>query len=171
MKVKPKIIKTNRLVLKELSNVDQNDFIDIVSNEEVSLTYMLPIFKCKEDKIKLFKRFIELSNNLNRFVYGVYLNNKLIGFVNDVLIENDEIELGYVISPLYKNNGYATEALKGCVNVLFDMGYKTVKAGAFIDNIASQKVMMKSNMVKIDFVEDITYRDKTYKCVYYQITR
>ena len=29
MKVKPKIIKTNRLVLKELSNENQNDFIDI----------------------------------------------------------------------------------------------------------------------------------------------
>ena len=54
---------------------------------------------------------------------------------------------------------------------LFTIGYKKVKAGFFIDNIASKKVMEKCNMKKIDFEEDITYRDETHHCIYYEITK
>ena len=122
MKAKPNVIKTNRLILKDISLIDQEAFIDIICNEEVSLTYMVPTFKDKQEIINLFNRFIKLSNDENRFVYGIYLNNKLIGLINDVEINNDEIELGYVISPIYKNNGYATEALSNCINTYFYYG-------------------------------------------------
>ena len=61
MKVKPNIIKTNRLILKDISLIDQESFIDIICNEEVSLTYMVPTFKDKQEIINLFNRFIKLS--------------------------------------------------------------------------------------------------------------
>ena len=40
------------------------EFIEIIENEEVSKTYMLPLFKSYEEKLNLFNRFIELTNNL-----------------------------------------------------------------------------------------------------------
>ena len=46
MKVKPNIIKTNRLILKDISLIDQESFIDIICNEEVSLTYLQYYFTC-----------------------------------------------------------------------------------------------------------------------------
>ena len=171
MKQKPIIINTNRLILKSINENDKNNFIDIVSNEEISLTYMLPTFKNNQEKINLLNRFIELSNKLDRFVYGIYLNENLIGFVNDVEKNDEEIELGYVIYPLYKNNGYATETLINCIEVLFDMGYKTVKTGAFTNNIASIKVMQKANMKKSDLIEKINYKDKEHDCIYYSISK
>ena len=169
MKAKPNIIKTNRLILKDISLIDQEAFIDIICNEEVSLTYMVPIFKDKQEIINLFNRFIKLSNDENRFVYGIYLNNKLIGLINDVQINNDEIELGYVISPTYKNNGYATEALSNCINTLFDIGYKVVKTGAFKENKASIKVMEKCNMIKTNIIDKITYKGIEHECVNYEM--
>lgn len=168
-KEKPNLIKTNRLVLKELSIKDQDNFLKIICNEEVSKTYMIPSFNNEEEKINLFNRFLELSKNLNRFVYGIYLDNVLIGFINDVFIENDEIELGYVIYPLYKNNGYATEALASSIDILFEIGYKTIKAGAFIENIASQKVMEKCNMIRTMLIDKTTYKGIDYECVNYEI--
>jgi ribosomal-protein-alanine N-acetyltransferase len=171
MKAKPNIIKTNRLILKDISLIDQESFIDIICNEEVSLTYMVPTFKDKQEIINLFNRFIKLSNDENRFVYGIYLNNKLIGLINDVEINNDEIELGYVISPIYKNNGYATEVLSNCINTLFDIGYKVVKTGAFKENKASIKVMEKCNMIKTNVIDKITYKGIEHKCVNYIIKK
>ena len=61
--------------------------------------------------------------------------------------------------------------LKEVIKDLFTLGYKKVKAGFFIDNIASKKVMEKCNMKKIDFEEDITYRDEAHHCIYYEITK
>lgn len=171
MKTKLKIIKTNRLMLKALSLIDQDDFIDIIINEEVSLTYMVPSFNSKQEIVSLFNRFMDLSYNINRFVYGVYLNDKLIGFVNDVEIKNDEIELGYVIAPKYKNNGYATEVLYNCITSLFDIGYNVIKAGAFIENIASIKVMEKCNMEKTNIIDKISYKGVEHDCVNYIIKK
>ena len=171
MKAKPNIIKTNRLILKDISLMDQESFIDIICNEEVSLTYMVPIFKDKQEIINLFNRFIKLSNDENRFVYGIYLNNKLIGLINDVQINNDEIQLGYVISPIYKNNGYATEALSNCITILFDIGYNVIKAGAFKENITSIKVIEKCNMINSNIIDKIMYKDIEHECVNYIIKK
>ena len=167
MKNKDLLIKTNRLILKNISIKDQKEFIEIIENEEVSKTYMLPLFKSYEEKLDLFIRFIELTNNLERFVYGIYLKDRLIGFVNDVFIKDDEIELGYVIDPRFKNKGYASEVLDYSINYLFSLGYKCVKAGAFIENKASLRVIQKCNMQRLDGYEEIVYKDKKYLCENY----
>jgi RimJ/RimL family protein N-acetyltransferase len=167
MKNKDLLIKTNRLILKNISIKDQKEFIEIIENEEVSKTYMLPLFKTYEEKLNLFNRFIELTNNLERFVYGIYLKDRLIGFVNDVYIKDDEIELGYVIDPRFKNQGYASEVLDYSINYLFSLGYKSVKAGAFIENKASLRVIQKCNMQKLDGYEEIVYRDEKHLCENY----
>ena len=169
--MKNKSIKTERLVIKVIDNEDIEDLVNILNNKEIAKTYMLPIFTCKDDVYKLANRFVSLSNNENKYLYGIYLKDKIIGFVNEVEKDDDIIEVGYVIDPNYQNKGYATEMLKEVIKDLFTLGFKKVKAGFFIDNIASKKVMEKCNMIKIDFEEDITYRDKTYHCVYYEITK
>ena len=170
MKSKPKIIETNRLILKELTLLDEEDFISIISNEEVSLTYMVPSFKNNQEKINLFNRFMELSASASRFVYGIFLNDKLIGIINDVERKNNEIELGYAILPKFKNNGYATEVLSNSITILFDMGYKTIKTGAFKENIASIKVMEKCNMIRTNVIDKINYNGIEHECVNYMIS-
>ena len=90
---KPTTITTERLTLTSIAEESINDMCDIFAMEEVSLTYMLPVFKDREDMENLFHRLVALSNDESRFVYGVYLGTKLIGFVNDVEIENGEIDL------------------------------------------------------------------------------
>lgn len=169
LKSKPQSIITERLVMKSISGEDWKDIKDIFSSKEVSLTYMLPVFNDEEDMVKLFVRFIALSKDDGRFVYGIYLDDKLIGFVNDVEMTKSEIELGYVINPHFKGNGYATEVLIASISTLFDMGFKVVKTGAFIENKASLRVMEKAGMTKIDYEDEVPYNGQLHKCAYYQM--
>lgn len=72
--------------------------------------------------------------------------------------------------PNYWNKGYATEALKVAIKELFRIGYKTVVAGHFVENLASGKVMQKSGMVRINRQEVIEYQGVKHPCIYYAIT-
>ena len=168
IKEKPAVINTQRLSLKSMSDCDKERAIELFIHPEVYKTYLIPDFKSEDEKVALFNKIKNLSLMGSRFVYGVYLNNNLIGFVNEVCTQNGEIELGYVISPNQKNNGFATEALSACIKELFNMGYSAVKTGAFECNHASIRVMQKCGMQKIDYTEDIDYRGKINHCIFYE---
>ena len=95
----------------------------------------------------------------------------IYGFLNDCLVKDDSIELGYFIDPLHFSKGYATEVLTKAIDVLFDMGYNKVIAGFFEGNIASEKVMIKSKMKKTTNEEIIEYRGVKHKCLYCEICK
>lgn len=164
-------IVTKRLLLKSITDEDYNNLISILTDEKVSLTYMVPELKTKEQKDKIFNNFKRLSDDNNHFVYGVYFNNELIGFVNDVEIVDKEIELGFVISESYKNQGFATEVLKASIDELFKKDFCTIKTGVFVENKASARVMEKSGMIKVDREEVVNYRGKQKRCYCYEINR
>ena len=164
-------VLTKRLTLRKIVETDFDNLIDIFYSEEVKKTFMLPDFSSREDALKLANRFRELSRDNTRFVYGICLDNRLIGFVNDVFIGENLVELGYVIAPNFKNNGYATEALSACIQEIFSSGFTTVKTGAFEENLASQRVMQKCGMTLTCEEEKIEYRGKIHNCKYYQITK
>ena len=168
-KEKPITIKTERLTMTSIAEESVNDMCEIFASKEVSLTYMLPVFNNREDMENLFNRLVTLSNDRGRFVYGIYLDDKLIGFVNDVEMTKSDIELGYVINPNFKGNGYATEVLIASINALLDMGFKIVKTGAFLENKASFRVMEKAGMTKIDYEDEVSCNGLLHKCAYYQM--
>lgn len=168
---KEKIIIADKLILKSITDSDILSLKDIFTNEEVSKTYMVPKFNTLEDVIRLCERIKELSYASNRYVYGIYHNSVLIGLVNDVEILDNEIELGIVINPKYKGNGYATITLKEMINSLLRNGFNKVKTGVFDFNKASLKVMEKCGMTRLDTSEEILYNDKVINCVLFEICK
>lgn len=170
MKSKTHLLKTERLELHAISINDADALIDILTDSEVAETYMLPKFESREDAYKCFYRIMSISHS-EKFVYGIYLECKLIGLINEVYVDGGAIELGYAISPKYKGNSYATETLKKAIDALFEMGYVTVIAGAFENNAASMRVMEKSGMTKCDYTENVEYNGKTIKCIMYNIKK
>ena len=162
-------IKTNRLVIKSLSPFDRKGMIYLLNNKEIKKTYMIPDFNNEEESIVYFNKLLTIPNDEKHYLCGVYLNNKIIGMVNDVFIKDKEIELGYFIDPVYWKNGYATEVLKAMINTMFELGYTRVITGYFEENPASGRVMQKCGMTPIEQVDYITYQDKKHKCLYYEI--
>ncbi|MBR5144517.1 MAG: GNAT family N-acetyltransferase [Clostridia bacterium] len=165
---KPYSIKTERLILRSMCDTDCDDVCSLLTNKQIAKTYMLPDFKSREEEIKLFNLLMSLSKESDRFVYGIDLGGRIIGFINDVEIIDSTIELGFVINPEYHNCGYATETLTHAIDTLHDMGYDTVKTGAFECNLASQRVMEKAGMQRLDSTEEIEYRGVVHRCIMFE---
>ena len=169
MPEKPMTIQTKRLLLRAIEERDREDMLRVFSNDCVKKTYMLPDFDSVEAMDKLFRRFIALSENRERFVYGISLDGRLIGFMNETEKNEVSIELGYVIHPDWQRRGYMSEALAAAINALFQMGYRAVRAGFFEGNTASRRVMEKCGMTPTGETDGIEYRGETRRCVYYEI--
>lgn len=164
-------IKTDRLIIKPYSREDQENMIALLTNETIKATYMIPDLKTKQDAIAMFQRLLSASHSDDHLELGIYRNNQLIGFLNDVEISANSIELGYVIHPGYHGHGYATEALKAIINELFKTGYQEIIAGAFATNTASIRVMQKCGMHLLPKTEEIRYHRTLHHCVYYSIQK
>ena len=164
-------IKTERLELKSISPDSLENLADLLSDEIVKQTYMVPDFPNREEALKLAGRLMALSTQEERRVAGIYLEESLIGILNQTDANQDSIELGYALLPKYHNQGYATEALRGAIGYCFSIGFQEVLAGAFEENPASLRVMIKSGMKKIDHADEIPYRGKTHTCLYCAIRK
>lgn len=171
MEKKKDRLQTERLILKAYDECDRQQMVDILFNEDIKKTYMIPDFDDKKQAEELFEKLMNFSRSDNHFEYGVYFNNTLIGFVNDCEIKGSMIEIGYVITPEYQGRGFATETLQICIDELFRMGFEHIKAGFFEENIASCRVMQKCGMHKIDLEDDIEYKGILHHCLYYGIDK
>lgn len=159
------------ILLETIKAADETIMLDILTDGLVKQTYMLPDFSCRGDAIPLLKRLVALSLDSKRYVRGIYYGSNLIGFLNDVEIQDNSIELGYVIHPRFHGKGHMTQALKLAIEELFSAGFREIIAGAFEENRASIRVMEKAGMTGLERSEEIEYRGKTHNCVYYHIER
>ena len=160
-------IKTEHLELKPLSGSDRDNMIELLTNSEIKKTYMLPDFENEEQAEKLFARLKEGSLGEKVYQVGIFLDGEVIGYANEVERDGDKIEVGYMIHPKHHNKGYGTEMLKAMIEEMFARGFTEVLAGAFEENVASMRIMEKSGMTRIEKTDEIEYRGKVHKCVYY----
>lgn len=165
-------IKTSRLELRSYRSCDKEQLIKILTNAEVTETFMVPEFKSEKQVLDLVCKLIEFSktDDTAHLEYGIYFNDTLIGFINDCGIEDEGIEIGYVIHPDYKGQNYATEAVSAVIQDLFRMGFKKITAGYFEENIASRRVMEKCGMHQTDETDEEEYRGVKHICRYFEIT-
>lgn len=169
---KKALIETERLTIKPYALEDVYGLVDLLINPEISKTFMVPKFESLEQVEKLAKKLIVFSqeDDTKHLEYGIYLDGKLIGFVNDCGIEDEKIEIGYVIHPDYQGHGYATEAVRAIICELREMGFRKVTAGFFEENTASRHVMEKCGMQQTTVTDEEEYRGEHYICRYCEIS-
>ena len=160
-------IRTKRLLIKPFTQDDADAALDLLTDNSINRTYMLPDFARRDYALPLFRRLMARSLEDNRFVRGIYREGCLIGYLNDVEIANGTIELGYIMSPAHQNRGYMTEALRAVLPCLFTLGYTQVITGAFETNKASIRVMEKAGMTLMEQTEELEYRGERHRCIYY----
>ena len=159
------------LTLRHFRPEDQERMLETLTDTTVNKTYMLPDFEKKEDASPLFEKLMGLSLDEGRFVRCISLEGTAIGFMNDVVVKDGGMELGYVIHPDSQGKGYMTQALKMAIAELFEKGFAQVFCGAFEENKASLHVMEKAGMQPMDFTEVIEYRGKSHLCLYRSICK
>lgn len=164
-------IQTERLTLKPYAPSDADALTALLTNPQITQTFMVPDYDLPEQFKALAQKLIAFSRieDTAHLEYGVDLQDALIGFVNDCGIEDEEIEIGYVIHPDHQGQGCATEAVRALLRELRDMGFRKVTAGYFAENAASRRVLEKCGMHETDAAEEEVYRGKRHLCRYCEI--
>ena len=104
-----------------------------------------------EGQKKHIENIIKEYDKLNFYYWTIVgkTNNKAVGYICTVN-DNEKMlscEMAYEIKAKYRNNGYASEALKRVLEfLLVDVEYNRICAGHLIDNPASGRVMEKAGM-------------------------
>ena len=168
---KKALIQTERLTLKPFSLSDTDRLADLLTDQQITKTFMVTDFETAAQACALAEKLIRFSqiDDTRHLEYGIYVHGRLIGFINDCGIEDDSIEIGYAIHPDEQGKGYATEAVRAVLRELREMGFKKVTAGFFSGNSASRRVMEKCGMKQNELVSHIDYRGVLHKCFHFEI--
>lgn len=171
IKKKP-VIHTGRLTLKPYAEADTDALVRLLTDPKITETFMVPDYETREEYEVLAQKLIGFSRpeDTVHLEYGIYLQNRLIGFINDCGVEDGTIELGYVICPEEWGKGYASEAVAAVLDELREMGFKAARAGYFEGNTASRRVMEKCGMRGTDRQDTEKYRGVVHTCRYCEVT-
>ena len=97
-------IQTERLELKPITRNSLDVLAELLCDETVTQTYMVPDFACAAEAMPLAKRLMALSEGYDRLVAGIYTGTELIGILNETESNAEYIELGYALLPRYYHN-------------------------------------------------------------------
>lgn len=164
-------IQTERLTLKPHTAQDVDALIALLTDADVTRTFLVPDLPTRSAAEALANALIAFSQpgDTQHLEYGIYLDDALIGLVNNCGAEGESIEIGYAVHPHWQGRGYATEAVRAVLADLREMGFKKVTAGYFAENTASLRVMEKCGMQKTAATDTVEYRGKRHTCRYCEI--
>lgn len=148
-------IETERLILREWSYDDLDDFFEYASVDGVGQMAGWEPHPNKEKSMEILTRFI---NGKKTFSIVYKENNKVIGSLGleEYGLEEKLSEffpyygrsIGYVLSKDYWNKGLMTEAVKAVINYCFNVfNYDFLLCGYFDFNLQSKRVQEKCGFV------------------------
>ena len=161
------ILKTERLILREMLVSDAEALFEMDSNPKVhQYLWNKPLTNSSE-----VQSYIEsvknqyLENNIGRFVVVLKETNELIGWAGlkyNTEMVNNKIhfyDIGYRLNERFWGNGYASEASFAWLDYGFNvMKIKVMEAAAHSDNIASNKILLKIGLKMTEqYLEDGVY--------------
>lgn len=152
------MLKTERLILREMIKEDFAALYEIFSNSEVMRYYPAPLDKEKTENwiLRNQKRYKEDGFGL----WSVILKeeNRVIGDCGITLqnIHGQMLpEVGYRIHPDYQKRGYASEAAAACLAYGFDeLGFEKMFSYMKYTNVPSMKTAMKNGFYEIEEYAD-----------------
>ena len=145
-------INTERLILRRFEIQDaENMYKNWATDIKVTKFLTWKPHESVEFTKSLLEDWIENYNNDSTYNWVIEYKeiNEVIGNISVVKLKEKYLscEIGYCISRKYWNIGVTTEALKAVINYLInEVGFNRVVALHDTNNIASGKVMIKSNM-------------------------
>ncbi len=163
-----KTINTDRLILRKFEiNDAENMFKNWATDLKVVKYLPWKIHENIEFTRSLLTGWIEKYQNDNEYQWIIHLKeiDEPIGSIG--VVRSDEskysCEIGYCISSNYWSKGIMTEALKAVIDYLFsEIGFNRIIALHDTNNIASGKVMSKSNMLYEGTFRQAGLRDDQY---------
>lgn len=136
----------NKVIIREFAESDFEAFNALVSDRQNHETAGLEFTTDKNKSKNIFDNYLVLANT---YVIALKSSNRMLGIVelNERGLTNglDKTrEIGFIISPEYRRNGYATEAIQ----LVLDYGFKIlhlseVWASVKVNNPVPQALLSK----------------------------
>lgn len=171
------IIETNRLVLREITKKDAENFYRLRSNKEAMRFIDKPLAE-SIDEIKSFIKYIDKKRKDNDAIsWGISLKDggELIGTISfhSIEKENYRAELGYMLLPEYWHKGLISEAIPKVLNFGFnDMKLHSIAANINPNHEVSRKVLEKFKFKKEAYFKENHYFDgKFYDTEIYSLLK
>lgn len=162
-------LKTERLILRPLCTEDLYSTNKYSSRTDIA-KYMifLPHKSLNETLGFLIRVEEEWSKDKPEFYeFAICLNGVHIGAISLMLEDEGTAELGWIIDKKYQGNGYCTECALALVDYAKAIGIRRLYANCDTRNVASENVMKKIGMRKVN--EGVRlYRDERGKALEYR---
>jgi len=170
------ILKTQRLLLRQVNTNDADTILSLRSNDEVMKYIPRPYLKSKEDALELIAMFDDKIENGIGINWGIcFLDEpeKVIGIIGHYRLkpEHYRAEVGYMIFPEYNGKGIVSEALQKVIEYGFkEMKLHSIEAILDPENKGSEKVLLKNGFVKEGhFIENEYYEGRFLDSMVYSL--
>lgn len=146
------ILTTERLILRQLENTDDEDIFSHRSDDRVN-KYLEDYRHSSLGQTQAFIERIQQGVLQNKNIFWVITlknSTKFIGTICiwNILPEEHKAEIGYTLDPKFHNLGYMSEALATVIEYGFQiMKLKTIEAFTHRDNICSIRILTKNKFV------------------------
>lgn len=142
------VFKTERLLLRQLSPSDAEDYFEMASSPLVTAQSTWKRHVSLEDSKSYIEKIMQRYEKQEEYHWAIVYQQtgKVIGRTGLIRIdpEHDKVELGYVLSHHYWNQGIVTEATRAVIDFAFrELGINRVEARCNAHNTGSYRVMEK----------------------------
>ena len=156
------ILKSERLLLRELSFNDIVDIYKLRSSKEINKLITRKTPKNLDDAKAFISVCYQEFKNENRIFWAIEFDEKLVGTIvfHRISLEKNYAEIGYELNPNFHQKGIMSEAMETILEFgITNMNLKTIEAYTHQNNIASIALLEKYNFVyqpkrRCDSVED-----------------
>jgi|GEM_PF-1272256 len=173
-KLLPTSLKTKRLILRPFKESDIQDIMEYAAQEAWYKYLPVPVPYTIEDA----KQFISLVQNQDETSQALAIvnkeDNKVIGGFNVKLdIDENQIMIGYSISPNYHKLGLGSEVGLFMIDQVFNnTNCNKIWADVDVRNIGSNILLKKLGLTKVKTVlQDRKVRDEIVDVSFYELER
>ncbi len=170
-------LRTERLILREITLNDAEDFFVLRKNKEAMKYIDKPLHKSVSETQELIQKIIDDIKNNETIAWAISLkgNQKLIGTIgyHRIQKEHHRGEIGYMISPEYWNKGLVSEALVKVLEYGFtQMKFHSIEGVINPNNLISAKLLKKFGFIKeAYFKENYFFEGKFLDTEIYSLLR
>ena len=164
-------LKTERLTLRKMEMSDANDMYSYASLDEVT-RYLLWTPHLNIDETKGYIEYVRREyrkGSVADWAISLDSESRMIGTVGFSAVdrENNSVELGYVLNPLYWGTGYAREALRRAVEAAFcELGAHRVQLRIMDGNVRSENVALACGFRKEGSLRDLLLVNGAYRTIH-----
>ncbi len=156
-------IKTERLLLRRVTNADAPELLFLRSDETIMKYIDREKLKSLEEAAIFIKTIDEAINNNEKIMWGIALKDKPNNLIGNIgfwrfINQHYRAEIGYMLHPDFWNKGIMQEALLATI----DFGFKEIKLHSIEAHINPENIASGNVLEKCGFIREGYFKENYY---------